>query len=390
MTTTEREARVRQLRAATIAAIEQRDLLASEARQAVIAAWEAGRICRTGCADALTAWGLEPPPGDLTVAASGRMSYTRMHADQDEARAEAVDHVPAELYRLLPDVMIWPRRVVDVALIPDADDYLEAHPYRITVQVTLRKTVTVTSQAAAINRAQTTVTSRLPELVAADITLIGLSWEVYDGPDDLLHDADTDARDTTARLSDDGDDLAAATAARDAAVEALADLRHKIRRRAIRALVDDEIDGDYQDTAELVDQFLRGLGLAGLPWAHHVRVAVDLSVRAATREQAHRAAGDIWQAITVSPDDPKPWTAYGWPAADSRLREDGRWQMPCQCEYEMWLRGHTTPADASLAAEALVRADLTKALAGVDHDPAAVNATCEGFGIDLDLDPDTD
>jgi len=390
MTTTDRQARVRQLRAATIAAIEQRDLLASEARRAVIAAWQTGRVCRTGCADALTAWGLEPPPGELTVAANGRMSYTRMHGDEDAARAEAVDYVPDELYRLLPDVSIRLRRLIDVALIPDADDYPEAHPYRITVQVTLRTTVTVTSQAAAINRAQTMVTSRLPELVAADITLIGLTWEVYDGPADLLQDADTDARDTTVRRSDGGDDLAAATAARDAATEALADLRRKIRRRAIHALVDDEIGGDYQDTAERVEQFLRGLGLAGLPRAHHVRATVDLRVRAATREQAYRAVGDIGQTITVSPDEPKPWTAYGWPSADSRLLEDGRWQMSCQCEYEMWLRGHATPADASLAAEASVRADLTKALAGVDHDPAAVTATCESFGIDVDLDPNTD
>jgi hypothetical protein len=217
-----------------------------------------------------------------------------------------------------------------------------------------------------------------------------LAWEVYDGPDDLLQDVDADARDTTIRLSEVGEDLAAATAARDAAIDELADLRRKIRRRAIRALVDDEIGGDYPQTAVGVEQFLRGLGLDGLPRAHHVRATVDLRLRAATREQAHRAVSDTLHAITVSPDEPKPWTAYGWPAADTWIREDGRWQMPCQCEYEMWLRGHATPADASLAAEALVRADLTKALAGVDHDPAAVAATCEGFGIDMDLDPDTD
>jgi hypothetical protein len=171
MTTTgDVQARVRAMRAAVIAAIEQRDLLASEARRAVIAAWEAGRICRTGCADALATWGLEPPPGELTMVANGRMSYTRMHTDEDEAHAEAVGDVPDELHRLLPDISIRPRWLIDVALIPDADDYPEAHPYRITVQVTLRTRVTVTSQAAAIKRAQAMVTSRLPELVAADIT----------------------------------------------------------------------------------------------------------------------------------------------------------------------------------------------------------------------------
>jgi hypothetical protein len=55
-----------------------------------------------------------------------------------------------------------------------------------------------------------------------------------------LDDVDPDARPVAGavQLADVADDLTAATAARDAAVQALADLRRGIRARAIRALVD--------------------------------------------------------------------------------------------------------------------------------------------------------
>ncbi|MGR6318883.1 hypothetical protein Q2K19_31575 [Micromonospora soli] len=56
----------------------------------------------------------------------------------------------------------------------------------------------------------------------------------------------------------------------------------------------------------------------------------------------------------------------------------------------MWLRGHATSADATAAAEPLVRVDLTRALAGVDHTLMAVTASVEGVGVDLYLDPDRD
>jgi len=185
------------LRAETVAAIEQRDLFAAEARRTLIAAWEAGRICRTGCAEALTGWGLEPPPGELTMSADGRMSYARMHTDEGEAREEALQHVPEQLSRLLPEVAVWPRWVVEVALIAGEDDHPEVHPYRITVQVRLRARVTASSTAAATTSAETMVTARLPELADADVTLTGLTWEVHDGPDDLIHSADTDAQPPT-------------------------------------------------------------------------------------------------------------------------------------------------------------------------------------------------
>jgi hypothetical protein len=56
----------------------------------------------------------------------------------------------------------------------------------------------------------------------------------------------------------------------------------------------------------------------------------------------------------------------------------------------MWLRDHATPADATATAEALVRADLTRALAGVDHHLVTVTASVEGAGVDLYLNPDRD
>jgi hypothetical protein len=170
----EAQTQIGDLRAETIAAIEQRDQLATEARRALIAAWDAGRICRTGCADALTGWGLEPPPGEVTMRADGQMSYTRMHADEDEAGEGALRHVPEALYRLLPQqVNIWPKWVIEVALIPGEDDHPEAHPYRITVQVGLQVLVTATSQAAAITGAEAMVNARLPGLADADVTLTG-------------------------------------------------------------------------------------------------------------------------------------------------------------------------------------------------------------------------
>lgn len=93
---------------------------------------------------------------------------------------------------------------------------------------------------------------------------------------------------------------------------------------------------------------------------------------------------------TSSPDEARPWTAYGWTLPEYATVDQDGWRIPWQHEYEMWLRGHATPADATAAAEALVRADLTRALAGIDHYLVTVTATVESLGIDLYLDPDSD
>jgi hypothetical protein len=389
--TSDVQAQVRALREQTIAAIEQRDVLAAEARRAVIAAWEQEWICRNGCADALTGWGLAPPPGELTVSAVGRMSYTRLHPDDDEARDEARHHVPDELLRLLPMVDAWPTRVIEVTPDPDGDDYPEAHPYRITVQITLRAPVTATSQAAAIDGATALVNARMPELADADITLTGLVWEVYDGPDDLIH-TDTGAKLAPVPVPEVGADLTAVTAAHAAATEALAELRRRIRRRAIRALADDEFSGVYEETAERVEEFLHGLGLAGLPRAHHITVTADVRLRlcAATSDEAYLAMLDTMRPTTARPSATQAWNASGWPTGSAVRDDDGRWLVGWRHEYELGLRGHTEPTEATAAAEALARADLTRTLAGTAHDLVDVNVAHLSFGIDEHLDPDID
>nr|MDT0658771.1 hypothetical protein [Micromonospora sp. DSM 115978] len=387
--TGEAQTQIRDLRAETIAAIEQRDLLAAEARRALIAAWEANLICRTGCADALTDWGLEPPPGELTMSADGRMSYARMHTDEDEAREEAGHHVPDELYRLLPEADVWPTQVVEVALMRGEDDYPEVHPYRITVQVHLRVRVTATSQAAAITGAGAVVNARLPELADADVTLTGLIWQVYDGPDDLIHTADAEPRPAAVSLAVASDDLAAVTAARDAAIGALADLRRKIRHRAVTALATEEIGGEYEETAELVERFLLDLGFDRLPRAYSITVTVEVTLRvpAATAGEAYGRVRDLMES-TGGPGEGRPWNAYGWGTADIG-EVDGSWRVFWRHAYDVRLRDQPDRTAAATAAEAQIRGELDQALVGAEHHTVLAR-TVDGYGIDQLLDPDTD
>jgi hypothetical protein len=378
------------LRAETVAAIEARDVLATAARRALIVAWGEGWICRTGCADALTGWGLEPPPGEFTMSAAGQMSYTRMHTDEGEACEEARHHVPEELYRLLPeDADAWPTRVLEVAIIPGEDDHPDVHPYRITVQVTLRVPVTATSPADAITGAQTRVNAWLPRLADANVSLAGLAWEVHDGPDDLIRFAGTDGQPAAVRLPGAGDDLAAATAARDAATGALADLQRKIRHRAVSALANEEIGGECEDTAERVERFLLDLGLDRLPRAHFVTVTADMTLRihAATAGQAYGRVRDLMEPTGRSREG-RPWTGLGWGTADIS-EADGAWRVPWRHVYDVWLRDQPDRAAAASAGEALIRGELDRALAGVEHH-TVLTCTVEGYGIDQRLDPDTD
>jgi hypothetical protein len=383
------ERRISGLRAETIAAIAQRDQLATEARRALIAAWKAGRICRTGCADALTGWGLELPPGELTMSADGQMSYARMHTAEEAAREEARHHVPQELHRLLPKVDAWPVRVIEVALIPGEDDHPEAHPYWITVRVALRVPVTATSKAAAITSAEAMVNARQPELADADVTLTGLTWHVYDGPDDLIHAPDPEPQPATVRPAAAGGDLAAATAARDAATEALADLRRQIRHRAITALVTEEIGGEYEQTAERVERFLLDLGFDRLPRAYFVAVTVEvtLRVRAANAQQTYGLVHRLMEPTSAA-GEWRGWTAYGSGTADVR-EADGWRRVTWRHVYELSLRGPSDRAAAVAAGEALVRAEVVRALAEVDC-LMVITGEVEGHNIDQRLDPDVD
>ncbi|NES28084.1 hypothetical protein GCE86_08970 [Micromonospora terminaliae] len=383
------------LHAETIAAIEQRQALAAEARSALIAALRNRLICRPGCEDALATWGLKPLPHRWTVSADAQLSHTRTHADLGEAREQARLGVPDELRRLQPAMAVYPRHVIDVTPAPPENGQPDPRRYRITVQVTVQTWVTATREAQALRAAAAIVEGHLPALADAGISLTGLRWRGADGPDDVpVDDIDTEAQPVTGTVQlTDADDLPAATAARDAAVQVLAALRRNIRTRAIRALGDDEIGGCYQRTAERVSKFLADLGLAGLPQAHHVTVIADVTLRlpAGTASEACDAARDTLRAATTdSPDETRPWTAYGWTAPEYATVDQDGWLVPWRHEYDMWLRGHTTSADATAAAEVLVRADLNRALADVEQTPITLTASLEGAGVDLYLDPDRD
>ncbi|MEU2616160.1 hypothetical protein ABZ570_32020 [Micromonospora sp. NPDC007271] len=389
MTDTSLTDQIRTLHTETIAAIQQRQALAVEARSALIAALRNKLICRPGCEDALATCGLEPLPQRWTISAGAQLSYTRSHTDHNEAREQARSGVPDELRLLQPAMAVYPRHVIDVT--PDDND----QRYRITVQVTLQTWVTATREADAHDTARAITEAHLPGLADAGITLTGLTWQAADSPDVALDDIDTAPQPVagTAQLAELTDDLTAATAARDAAVQALADLRRAIRARAISALVDDEIGGIYQHTAQRVDRFLVDLGLDPLPRAHHITVVADLTlpVGAGTAREACDAARDTMRpATTTSPDETRPWTAYGWTIPENATCDQDRWRIPWRHEYDMWLRGHTTSTEATSAAEALARTDLTRALAGIDHDPITVTTSVEDVGIDLYLDPDSD
>jgi hypothetical protein len=270
MSTSDLAARVRELHAETIAAVQARQLLATNARQAIIEAVNDGLICRAGADDALTGWGLPTLPRAWTVSA------------------------------------------------PDP---------------------------------------------------------------------------AAARLPDSGDDLATATAVRDAAVAELAALRRDLRVTAIAALVDGELSGEHEQAAARVERFLCDLGLAALPQAHHTTVVaeVKLRVRAVARNQARDA---VWAgmrtAIDTGPDESRPWIARGWVASTVDELRGGWWRVTWWHAYQVWLRGHTNPAHAAARAEAMARRDLATAPVGFDVESMTLTHTYEGFGIDQLLDPDTD
>ncbi|MEU9742572.1 hypothetical protein AB0E12_25655 [Micromonospora chersina] len=395
MTDADLAEQIRTLHTETTAAIEQWQALAAEARSALIAALRNRLICRPGCEDALATWGLVPLPHRWTVSADARLSHIRTHADLGEAREQARFGVPDELRRLQPAMAVHPRHVIDVTPAPAENGQPDPRRYRITVQVTVQTWVTATREAQALRAAAAIVEGHLPALADAGITLTGLRWQGADGPDDVpVDDIDTEVPPEagTVQLTD-ADALTAATAARDAAVQDLAALRRGIRARAIRALVDDEIGGCYQPTAERVSQFLADLGLAGLPRAHHVTVAADVTLRLAAgpaSEACGAARVTLRKVTTDSPDEARPWTAYGWTVPEYATVDQDGWRVPWRHEYDMWLRGHATSADATAAAEVLVRNDLTRALADVEHTPITLTANVEGAGIDLYLDPDRD
>jgi hypothetical protein len=197
----------------------------------------------------------------------------------------------------------------------------------------------------------------------------------------------------TVRLADTGGDLSAAMAARDAAVDELTALQRSIRTRAIAALVVEELSSDHELAAGRVEAFLRNLGLVALPRAHHTTVVADLKLR--VRAGTASEAGDsVWRgmrtAIPIGPDDGRPWIARGWVGSVIDDLGGGWWRVAWWHAYEVWLRGHTNPTDAAAQAEAMVRRDLTATPVGFHVVATTLTYTCEGYGIDAHLDPDTD
>ncbi|MET7710604.1 hypothetical protein [Micromonospora sp. NPDC005413] len=383
----------RALHAETTAAIAQRAALAVEARCALIGALRSRLICRPGCEDALATWGLDPLPQRWTISAEAQLSYTRSHTNHDEAREQARWGVPDELHLLQPAVAVYPQHVIAVAPAPDGEPGPQR--YGITVQVMVQIWATAVREADARDAARTTMGTHLRALAEAGIALTRLIWQTGDSPYEAPpDDIGTDARPLVGADSlTDVDCLTAATAARDGALQALTGLRRSIRARAIRALVDDEFGGNYQHAAQRVNQFLVDLGLDPLPQAHHITVIADLTlpVGDGTAVDAGDAARDRMRAVTtINPDEARPWTAYGWTIPENATVDQDGWRMPWQHEYEMWLRGHATGADATTAAETLVRADLTGALPGIDQHLVTVTARVESHGIDFHLDPDSD
>ncbi|MFI6263247.1 hypothetical protein [Micromonospora sp. NPDC051006] len=391
MTGVGRADQLRALRIETVAAVQQRLGLAVAARTALIAALHDRRICRAGCEDALADWGLDPLPRQWDISAEALLSFTRSHADDDEARAQARFGVPEELRELVPPVAVYPQRVLDVA--PDTTGQPGSRRYLISVQITLHTWVTATRASDAFEAARTAVQAHLPALAAAGVTLSGLTWRGIDTPDDAAADGIDIAALPVADTTSPADDLAAATAARDTALTALSGLRRAIRTRAIRALVDDEIGGGYQHTAQLVDRFLVGLGLDPLPRAHHVTVSVEVTLPGGdgTAEDAYDRARRLMRAVTTSwPDETRPWTADGWTIPEHASVETDGWRIAWRHEYEMWLRGHATCTSAAVVAEALARVDLARALRGTGHQIVTVTAHVGSVGVDLYLDPDRD
>ncbi|MEV0429665.1 hypothetical protein [Micromonospora sp. NPDC050495] len=388
-------ARLRALHAETIAAVEQRQTLATKARSGLITALQDRLICRPGCEDALATWGLQPLPQRWAICAAAQLSHIRSHVDQQEAREQARFGVPDELRHLQPAMAVYPRHVIDVAPATDAGDQPGLRRYRITVQVTIQTWVTATSEADAYKAGRAIVGRHLSALADAGIVITALTWQAADGPSDVPANEIDNAPPASGSAQVTGltADLTAATAARDAAVQRLTDLKRSIRARAIRALVDEEIGGIYQHTAERVDRFLADLGLDQLPRAHHLTVAAELTLRLAagtTREACDTARGLMQAATTSSPDESRPWTAYGWAVPEYVTADEHGWRITWQHEYEMWLRGRSTAHEATAAAEAFARADLDRVLADIDHHVITVAASVEALGIDLYLDPDRD
>ena len=207
----------------------------------------------------------------------------------------------------------------------------------------------------------------------------------------LLAYVGTPTEPPSVRLPEGSTDLGTATRDRDTATRLLDMLRRRVRARALRAVLDNEIGADLQEAADILEPILIRLGLGALPRAHQVTVTADptLRVPADTADRAFATAYDVMRVLVERSDRAWRWQRSGCPRTASPPSDSGHWLVPWRLEYATPVRGHLDPADAIAAAEAALRSALATALGAVTHD-VTVTATSHGLGIDPYADPRTD
>jgi len=114
---------------------------------------------------------------------------------------------------------------------------------------------------------------------------------------------------------------------------------------------------------------------------------MTLRVRAATTHQAYGQVRDLMEP-TGDPGHGRPWSAHGW-GTDDIDEVDGWWRVPWRHVYNVWLRDQPDRGTAATAAQTLIRGELDRVLAGVEHQ-TVLTCAVEGYGIDQRLDPATD
>lgn len=266
----------------------------------------------------------------------------------------------------------------------------------VTAPVILQFPTTASYEQQAIPAAQTLLAEHRSALRDATITLTDLSWTVTTGPDDLdrarlLEHADQPALRPPLAAPASIAGLAAARRARDEARHRLDWLERQIRERAIHAVLDDILADDFATGSQEIDRILQRLGLDGLPRAHQLAVTADLTLHVAAddADQAYRTVGSAMSTFVARFDTFGSWTRSGFTDGGAPRPGQGRWRIGWHLEYLTAVRGHLTTAGASAAAEQHLRSALAPLLHGGDQD-LTITATLHSFGIDPNLNPDTD
>jgi hypothetical protein len=235
-----------------------------------------------------------------------------------------------------------------------------------------------------------------PALADSGITLTDLAWSTVGEPVDLdaaglLDYVGTPPEPPPVRLPERSTDLGTATRDRDTAIRLLDMLRRRVRARALRVVLDNEIGADLQEAADILEPILIRLGLGALPRAHQVTVTADLTLRvpADTADRAFATAYDVMHVFVERSDRAWRWQRSGCTRTASPPSDGGHWLVPWRLAYTTPVRGHLDPAAATAAAEAALRTALATTLGAAIPD-VTVTATSHGFGIDPYANPRTD